>query len=86
MFRTPESKAWTVVLSGFCIFCTLLVSIPLAIRSHIVNATTAQETILEDPIDGVVYVDGPVLSGELVRVEITGAEAYDLTARVAPTV
>ena len=34
-------------------------------------------------IDGVVYVDGPVLSGELVRVEITGAEAYDLTAHVA---
>jgi ribosomal protein S12 methylthiotransferase len=37
-------------------------------------------------IDGVVYVDGPVLSGELVRVEITGAEAYDLTARVVPSV
>jgi ribosomal protein S12 methylthiotransferase len=32
-------------------------------------------------IDGVVYVDGLVLSGELVRVEITGAEAYDLTAK-----
>jgi ribosomal protein S12 methylthiotransferase len=37
-------------------------------------------------IDGVVYVDGPVLSGELVRVEITGAEAYDLTARVVQSV
>ena len=33
-------------------------------------------------IDGVVYVDGAVESGELVQVEITGAEAYDLTARV----
>ncbi|ETW93659.1 MAG: hypothetical protein ETSY1_38275 [Candidatus Entotheonella factor] len=33
-------------------------------------------------IDGIVYVDGPVESGELVQVEITGAEAYDLTARV----
>ena len=33
-------------------------------------------------IDGVVYVDGPVVSGDLVRVEITGAEAYDFTARV----
>jgi ribosomal protein S12 methylthiotransferase len=33
-------------------------------------------------IDGVVYIDGPVSSGELVRLEITGAEAYDLTARV----
>jgi ribosomal protein S12 methylthiotransferase len=36
-------------------------------------------------IDGVVYVDGPVLSGELVRVEITGAEAYDLTAKQVAT-
>jgi ribosomal protein S12 methylthiotransferase len=33
-------------------------------------------------IDGVVYIDGPVVSGELVQVEITGAEAYDFTARV----
>jgi ribosomal protein S12 methylthiotransferase len=33
-------------------------------------------------IDGVVYVDGSVESGELVRVEITSADAYDLTARV----
>ena len=37
-------------------------------------------------IDGVVYVDGPVLSGELVCVEITGAEAYDLTACVVPSI
>lgn len=33
-------------------------------------------------IDGVVYVDGPVEGGDLVQVEITGADAYDLTAHV----
>lgn len=33
-------------------------------------------------IDGVVYVDGPMESGDLVQVEITGADAYDLTAHV----
>jgi ribosomal protein S12 methylthiotransferase len=33
-------------------------------------------------IDGVVYVDGSVESGELVQVEITSAAAYDLTARL----
>jgi ribosomal protein S12 methylthiotransferase len=33
-------------------------------------------------IDGVVYVEGPVVSGDLVQVEITAAEAYDFTARV----
>jgi ribosomal protein S12 methylthiotransferase len=33
-------------------------------------------------IDGVVYIDGPVTSGDLVLVEITAARAYDFTARV----
>jgi ribosomal protein S12 methylthiotransferase len=33
-------------------------------------------------IDGVVYIDGPVISGDLVQVEVTGAQAYDFTARV----
>lgn len=37
-------------------------------------------------IDGVVYVEGPVASGDLVRVEITTAEAYDFTARVVASV
>jgi len=33
-------------------------------------------------IDGVVYIDGPVTSGDLVLIEITSAKAYDFTARV----
>lgn len=33
-------------------------------------------------IDGVVSIDGPAISGEMVYVEITGAQAYDWTARV----
>jgi ribosomal protein S12 methylthiotransferase len=33
-------------------------------------------------IDGVVSIDGPVSSGDLVLVEITAAKAYDFTARV----
>jgi len=33
-------------------------------------------------IDGAVYIDGPVTSGDLVLVEITAAKAYDFTARV----
>jgi ribosomal protein S12 methylthiotransferase len=33
-------------------------------------------------IDGVVQVEGPVSSGDLVLVEITDATAYDFTARV----
>lgn len=33
-------------------------------------------------IDGVVYIHGAVASGDLVPVEITGAKAYDFTARL----
>jgi ribosomal protein S12 methylthiotransferase len=33
-------------------------------------------------IDGIVRIAEPVTGGDLVRVEITGAEAYDFTARV----
>ena len=33
-------------------------------------------------IDGVVHVDGPVVSGEFARVVITEADAYDFSARV----
>jgi ribosomal protein S12 methylthiotransferase len=33
-------------------------------------------------IDGVVFIDGPGTSGDLVLVEITAAKAYDFTARV----
>jgi ribosomal protein S12 methylthiotransferase len=36
-------------------------------------------------IDGVVYVDGPVVGGDLVQVEITAAGAYDFTARLVPS-
>lgn len=36
-------------------------------------------------IDGVVYIDGPVVSGDLVRVELLSAKAYDFTARVLPS-
>jgi ribosomal protein S12 methylthiotransferase len=33
-------------------------------------------------IDGVVYIDGPVVSGQLVYVELLSATAYDFTACV----
>jgi ribosomal protein S12 methylthiotransferase len=37
-------------------------------------------------IDGIVYIDGSVASGDLVLVEITAAKAYDFTARVVQPV
>jgi hypothetical protein len=57
---TPEGRAWAILLTAFTVFCVLIVSIPLGIRWHIRNATVVQESILEDPIDGAVYVQEPL--------------------------
>jgi len=59
VFGTPEGKAWGILLTAFAIFCILLVAIPLGIRWHLRNATVTQETTLEEPIDGAVYVKDP---------------------------
>lgn len=56
---TPEQKAWAVLIAGFVVFCATLVSVPLLIRSHVINATDAEATVLEEPIDGVVRVRQP---------------------------
>jgi hypothetical protein len=58
VFSTPERKAWAVVVTGFVVFAAIVVGVPLAARSHIINATTAESTVLE-PIDGVVLVKEP---------------------------
>jgi hypothetical protein len=58
VFSTPERKAWAVVVTGFVVFAATVVGVPLSVRSHIINATTAEMTVLE-PIDGVVLVKEP---------------------------
>lgn len=58
MLGTPAGRAWAVLVACFAIFCTLIVSVPLFVRSHLYNATTAEMTVLE-PVDGVVYVRAP---------------------------
>ncbi len=58
MLKTPEGRAWAILLTAFAIFCTLVVTIPLGIRWYVINATTSQSTTLEKPIDGEVYLRG----------------------------
>lgn len=58
MLGTPERKAWAVLIACFVVFCTTLVSAPLLVRAHMVNATDVETTVLE-PIDGVVRVRQP---------------------------
>ena len=48
-----------VLIAGFVVFSTTLVSLPLVLRAYIVNATTVEPTVLEEPIDGVVRVRQP---------------------------
>ncbi|MBN1642586.1 MAG: FecR domain-containing protein [Anaerolineae bacterium] len=59
MDSTVLNRAWAVVLAGFVTFCAILVGVPLGIRYYIVHATDVQDTVLEEPIDGVVYVRLP---------------------------
>ena len=65
----------------------------LALVGQRMWALIDQDSTTEDPavgrlpgqapdIDGVVYVEGSVVAGDLVQVEITAAEAYDLKALV----
>jgi len=59
VFGTPEGRAWGILLTAFAVFCALVVSVPLGIRWYIVNTMDDQLTILEEPIDGAVYVKEP---------------------------
>jgi hypothetical protein len=59
VLSTPEGRAWGILLTAFAIFCILIVSVPLSIRWYLLNATVAHDTILEEPIDGTVFVQEP---------------------------
>jgi hypothetical protein len=55
MRKRPERVAWTVLVAAFVTCCILVVSIPLAIRSYLLNATDDQNTRLQ-VIEGTVLV------------------------------
>jgi hypothetical protein len=57
MTRDPQRMAWVVLLVALVINCTLLISIPLAVRWYLINATVSQEATLE-VITGTVLVYG----------------------------
>jgi hypothetical protein len=58
MRRDPGRTAWLVLLSAFAIFCTLAVSIPLAVRWYLLSATINHDATLE-VIAGTVLVWEP---------------------------
>jgi hypothetical protein len=63
------NRAWVVVVAGFVVFCTIVVGVPLGVRYYIVSAMVVEDTILEEPIDGVVYVRLPGATGMIAATE-----------------
>ena len=56
--KDPGRVAWLVLLAAFCVFCTLLIGIPLTIRWYVINAMVGHEATLE-AIMGTVLVWQP---------------------------
>ncbi|MBN1579225.1 MAG: FecR domain-containing protein, partial [Anaerolineae bacterium] len=52
---TPEGKAWGILLTAFMIFCILAITIPLAVRWHLINATLTPKITLK-PIEAAVRI------------------------------
>lgn len=58
MLRTPEGRAWAILLTAFVTFCVLAFSIPLSIRWYVVNTVTMPTAVLK-PIEAAVRVRDP---------------------------
>jgi hypothetical protein len=55
MRKNPERMAWTVLITALVVFCILAVSIPLSVRSYLLNANDDQDSVLR-VIEGTVLV------------------------------
>lgn len=55
MRKKPERVAWIVLATAFVVFCLLATGLPLAIRSHVLNAVEDMEARLQ-VIEGTVLV------------------------------
>ncbi len=71
MRKNPERVAWSVLWAAFVVCCALTTSIPLGIRSYVLNATEDQDTQLQR-IEGTVLVQ-----------EAKGSKPYGVTDAAA---
>jgi len=62
MRKNPERLAWTVLATAFVTFCVLAVSIPLGIRSYVLNAVEDQAAELR-VIEGTILIQEATKSG-----------------------
>jgi hypothetical protein len=91
MRRNPEQVAWTVMLAGFAVFCTLLITVPVSARWYLTSATRAYEarvtclegtTVVESPEHAEAI---PVLEGQSIPVPEGTVVSVDETAQAVIT-
>jgi len=78
MRRDPGRTAWVVLLAAFAIFCTLAVSIPLAVRWYLLSATVSHDATLE-VIAGTVLIWEP---GRPTSIGVTSTAAVPEGSRI----
>jgi len=76
MRKNLDRLVWGILIGAFLILCLLIVGIPLAVRSHLVNATVALPAMLE-AISGTVLVQNPG-AVEPVAVSIANSASQDV--------
>jgi hypothetical protein len=55
MRKNPERVAWTVLCAALAVFCIIITTVPLSVRSYLLNATVEQDTLLQR-IEGTIQV------------------------------
>ena len=58
MRRNPERLAWIALAASFALFCVLIVSVPLGIRSYLLNSYDVHEATVESLV-GTVVIENP---------------------------
>ena len=91
MKRKPERLAWIALSTAFAIFCVIVVSVPLWVRSYVLRAYDVHEATVEGLVGTVVIenVGGagpkPVAKGHSAQVHEGGVIIIDETAEAVVT-
>ena len=91
MRNNPDRLAWTVLLLAFATFCTLVVGIPLGIRSYLLNAMNTEQISITSVHGTVVAqlrtpsVPIPVTDGATIEVEEGARIKTDSTSQAILT-
>jgi hypothetical protein len=89
--ENPQRLAWTVLLLAFAVFCVLVIAVPLAGRSYLLNSTDAQTTAVTS-VRGTILTSSkgasvpvPVTDGATIEVEEGTTVSTDATSQAILT-